>query len=45
LRAKVVTSGRRWEERGTWRTIFLMWRLRLLYRFGVGAEHLARAYR
>lgn len=45
VRAKVVTSGRRWEQGGTWRTILLMWRLRLLYRLGVGAERLARAYR
>jgi rSAM/selenodomain-associated transferase 2 len=45
LRAKVVTSGRRWDERGAWRTIALMWRLRLLYWLGVPAERLAAAYR
>jgi rSAM/selenodomain-associated transferase 2 len=45
LRAKVVTSGRRWDERGAWRTIVLMWRLRWLYWRGVSAEHLAAAYR
>ena len=28
LRARVCTSGRRWEQRGVWRTIVLMWRLR-----------------
>src|SRR5450432_628637 len=28
LRARAVTSGRRWESRGVWRTIILMWRLR-----------------
>ena len=28
LRARVVTSGRRWETRGLWRTVLLMWRLR-----------------
>lgn len=45
LRARVVTSGRRWEQRGVWRTIVLMWRLRLLYRLGVAPERLARSYR
>jgi rSAM/selenodomain-associated transferase 2 len=45
LRAKVLTSGRRWDERGAWRTIALMWRLRLLYRLGVPAERLAAQYR
>jgi len=45
LRAKVRTSGRRWDRRGAWRTILLMWRLRLLYWLGVPAERLAAAYR
>ena len=45
LRAKVCTSGRRWDSRGAWRTIALMWRLRLLYWLGVPAERLAAAYR
>jgi rSAM/selenodomain-associated transferase 2 len=45
LRAKVVTSGRRWDERGAWRTIMLMWRLRWLYWRGVSAERLAAVYR
>lgn len=45
LRAKACTSGRRWEQRGVWRTIVLMWRLRLLYWLGVSPERLARAYR
>ena len=45
LRARVVTSGRRWDERGPWRTIALMWRLRLLYRLGVSPEQLAAQYR
>lgn len=45
LRARVVTSGRRWEQRGVWRTIFLMWRLRWAYLRGVAAETLAEAYR
>ncbi len=45
LRARVVTSGRRWDERGAWRTIMLMWRLRWLYWRGVSADRLAAAYR
>jgi rSAM/selenodomain-associated transferase 2 len=45
LRAKVNTSGRRWDERGAWRTIVLMWRLRWLYWRGVSADRLAAAYR
>jgi len=45
LHDRVHTSGRRWEQRGVWRTIVLMWRLRLLYWLGVSPERLARAYR
>jgi rSAM/selenodomain-associated transferase 2 len=45
LRAKVIASGRRWDERGAWRTIVLMWRLRWLYWRGVSADRLAAAYR
>jgi hypothetical protein len=44
LRARVVTSGRRWEERGVLRTIFLMWRLRLAYFLGASPDDLARRY-
>lgn len=40
----VSTSGRRWETRGVWRTIFLMWRLRWGYWRGVPVGLLARAY-
>jgi rSAM/selenodomain-associated transferase 2 len=45
LRAKVTTSGRRWENRGVWRTIVLMWRLRWRYWRGETPERLAQAYR
>lgn len=31
LRERVITSGRRWETRGLWRTILLMWQLRARY--------------
>src|SRR6266849_1797498 len=44
LRQRVVTSGRRWEERGVIRTMVLMWRLRLAYFFGADPAELARQY-
>jgi len=44
LRERVVTSGRRWDQRGAWRTIVLMWTLRLRYWLGASPEALARAY-
>ncbi|MEN9630524.1 MAG: hypothetical protein RJA10_3752 [Pseudomonadota bacterium] len=45
LRQRVVTSGRRWDQRGPWRTVLLMWRLRLLYWLGMSPERLAKWYR
>ena len=45
LRGPALTSGRRWEQRGVWRTILVMWRLRLAYWLGTPAERLARVYR
>jgi len=45
LRARVHTSGRRWERRGVLRTVLLMWRLRLRYFFGADPDELARLYR
>ena len=42
---RVTTSGRRWEQRGVWRTIWLMWRLRLAYFLGASPEYLAARYR
>lgn len=44
LRAKVVTSGRRWDRNGALRTILLMWRLRLAFRLGANPNELARRY-
>ncbi|NWF47198.1 glycosyltransferase [Hydrogenophaga sp. D2P1] len=40
----VLTSGRRWESRGVWRTVLLMWRLRWAYWRGTPADQLARLY-
>ena len=45
LRARVVTSGRRWETQGVWRTVLLMWRLRLAYWRGAAPERLAALYK
>ena len=44
LRARVTTSGRRWDTRGAWRTILLMWRLRFDYWRGVPAITLSARY-
>ncbi len=45
LSARIETSGRRWESQGPWRTIFMMWRLRLAYALGADPARLARHYR
>ena len=44
LRARVRTSGRRWERRGVLRTIALMWGLRLAFFLGASPESLRRRY-
>lgn len=44
LREKVITSSRRWDRNGVWRTIFLMWRLRAAYFFGADPRELAIQY-
>lgn len=44
LRARLVTSSRRWERHGIVRTILLMWWLRCAYRCGVPPERLAAYY-
>ncbi len=44
LRSKVVTSFRRWEQRGPLRTIIKMWTLRFLYRIGVRPHTLHQFY-
>ena len=45
LRQQLITSSRRWEERGIFTTILLMWRLRLAYAMGASPADLARRYR
>ncbi len=44
LRAKVITSARRWLQNGIFKTIFLMWWLRLRYFFGADPDELAAYY-
>jgi rSAM/selenodomain-associated transferase 2 len=44
LRSKVVSSARRWESEGVWRTIIKMWILKLLYFAGVSPVKLKRFY-
>jgi rSAM/selenodomain-associated transferase 2 len=45
LKSLASTSGRRWEQHGVWRTIFLMWHLRWAYWRGVPASQLAGVYK
>lgn len=45
LRQRVVSSARRWERHGVWRTTLLMWRLRYRYWRGEDSRQLARKYR
>ena len=40
----IITSSRRWEEFGIWRTVLLMWRLRLAYWLGADPRDLHRRY-
>ncbi|MFL2855696.1 MAG: TIGR04283 family arsenosugar biosynthesis glycosyltransferase [Pseudohongiellaceae bacterium] len=42
--SKVTTSARRWEQNGVIKTVFFMWRLRLLYFFGTSPIKLAHRY-
>jgi rSAM/selenodomain-associated transferase 2 len=44
LNAKVTSSGRRWQRYGVYRTILLMWSLRLRYFFGADPQLLAELY-
>jgi len=44
LSETVTTSSRKWEQQGIINTILLMWRLRVLYFFGIPAEQLAKQY-
>lgn len=45
VKDELVTSSRRWEQKGILATVLLMWRLRFLFWLGVSAEKLAKQYR
>jgi len=45
IRTRILTSGRRWQKQGVWRTIVLMWRFRAAYFFGADPQRLAQRYR
>lgn len=45
LSERVSTSTRRWQTRGVWRTVTLMWALRFGYWLGVSPARLAAWYR
>ncbi|MEI6336904.1 MAG: TIGR04283 family arsenosugar biosynthesis glycosyltransferase [Methylococcaceae bacterium] len=44
LTDQVISSGRRWEQNGIYRTILLMWTLRLRYFFGADPKTLVFLY-
>jgi rSAM/selenodomain-associated transferase 2 len=44
LPAKVISSSRRWEKRGVFKTIVKMWWLRLRYFLGADPDKLAKLY-
>lgn len=41
---KVQTSARRWQQNGIWKTIVLMWGMRLAFTLGVSPDRLDRFY-
>jgi rSAM/selenodomain-associated transferase 2 len=44
LRSRVISSARRWEMDGIWRTILKMWTLKTLYLLGISPVRLKRYY-
>jgi rSAM/selenodomain-associated transferase 2 len=44
LHSRVITSARRWETEGVWKTILKMWTLKSLYLLGVSPFRLKRYY-
>ncbi len=44
LHARIITSGRRWEQHGLGRTIYSMWALRFAYWLGADPARLAARY-
>lgn len=44
VKKPLVTSSRRWEQKGVFKTIFLMWKLRLMFFLGVSPKKLVKLY-
>ncbi len=44
FKSPVLTAARKWEREGIWKTILLMWRLRLAYALGTSPDKLAERY-
>jgi rSAM/selenodomain-associated transferase 2 len=44
IRRPLASAGRRWDTQGVWRTILLMWSLRLQFWLGVDPRQLNRRY-
>ncbi|MFT5015223.1 MAG: rSAM/selenodomain-associated transferase 2 [Candidatus Azotimanducaceae bacterium] len=44
IRPRLTTSSRRWEQNGIWKTIILMWTLRLRYFLGARPAQLVKQY-
>jgi len=44
IKEKVITSSRRWQKQGVFKTIWFMWCLRFAYYRGASAEQLAKRY-
>ena len=44
LTEQVISSSRKWEQQGVVKTIFTMWKLRLMFYLGVPTEKLAKLY-
>jgi hypothetical protein len=44
LHPPILTSSRRWEIQGAYRTVLRMWVLRALYYVGVSPQRLAQYY-
>ena len=44
LQTRVITSGRRWERHGVWRTVIKMWALKVCYLAGVSPQRLKQFY-
>tara|TARA_R100001143_G_scaffold60921_1_gene60870 strand:- start:3681 stop:5006 length:1326 start_codon:yes stop_codon:yes gene_type:complete len=44
IKVRAISSGRRWDRHGLWKTIGLMWWLRLMYVLGVSPARLHQRY-